>query len=381
MHTPTVLIFNGRLLLPSETFIKAQAESLKKFSPYYVGARRVVGLPLASERALVVNKGGPCGKAAEYLFKQTGLAPHLSRQLKPLKPQLIHAHFGVCGTLALPLATMLKVPLIVTFHGFDASMTDDYARRSSITTRVYLRRRDQLKHKASRFIAVSDFIKGKLVKQGFPEDKICVHYIGIDTDRFQPDPTIERRPAVLFVGRLVEKKGCEYLIRAMSAVQQQVPDAELVIIGDGPLRHQLEILAGQTLKNYRFLGLQTPDQVKTWMNQACLLAAPSVTTVDGDTEGLPMVILEAQSMELPVVSSYHAGIPEAIIDGETGFLVSERATDTLSKQILNLFLDPNLWQKFSLAGQQRIRTNFNLRRQNQLLEQIYQDVINQSLKG
>ena len=141
MSKSNVLIFNGRLLPASETFIRSQAEGLQKFTPYYVGARRVPGLTLPLDRTLVVNQGGLIGSVAEGLFKLSGFAPQLYRNLQQLNPILIHAHFGVCGTLALPLMQVLKVPMVVTFHGLDATMSDSYAMKNSLTTRIYLDRK------------------------------------------------------------------------------------------------------------------------------------------------------------------------------------------------------------------------------------------------
>lgn len=372
---PTVLIFNGRLLSASETFVKAQAEGLRQFSPYYVGARRVPGLSIPPETSLVVNNGGLWGKAQEWGFKQLGVAPQIYPHLRQLNPVLMHAHFGVCGALALPMVQTLNIPLLVTYHGFDACMTDAYARQDSLSTRVYLQRRNALKHKAQQFIAVSQFIKDRLVQQGFPESKILVHYIGVNVDQFQPDLSLLREPVVLFVGRLTEKKGCEYLIRAMAQVQATNATATLVVIGDGALRPQLEAQAKTSLKNYKFLGVQPPTVVREWMNKASVLAAPSVTTPTGDSEGLPMVIIEAQAMGLPVVGSVHAGIPEAIAHGKTGFLAPERDWTALASHIQHLLENPDLWQQFSHAGQQRVQANFNLSRQGHALEAIYQSVI------
>src|SRR5206468_551438 len=102
-------------------------------------------------------------------------------------------------------------------------------------------------------IAVSQFIASRLRAQGFPDEKIRQHYVGIDVQKFTPDASASRQQMVLFTGRLVEKKGCEHLIRAMADVQASAPDCELVIIGDGPLRVQLETLAKTTLRRVRFL--------------------------------------------------------------------------------------------------------------------------------
>lgn len=375
MTNLNVVLFSSLLLPPSQTFIRAQGEELQQFTPYYVGSRLVKGLALPPERTLVLNQGGFLGQAEEGLFKLSGFAPKLYRQVQQLNPALIHAQFGLSGALALPLARTLNVPLLVHFRGADATVKEEYARYSSLNHWIYFRRREALKREARLFITVSKFIKEKLLAQGFPSDKTIVHYSGISTKIFQPDPAVLREPVVLFVGRLTEKKGCEYLIEAMAKVQSVLPEVELVAIGDGPLRTELEALATKLLHRYRFLGLQPPEVVRSWMNRARLLAAPSVTASQGDSEGLPNVVLEAQAMALPVVSTVHAGIPEAVIHGETGFLTSERDSEGLAEYSLQLLKDPDLWQRFSLQGQEHVRTNFDRPKQTRVLESIYESVL------
>lgn len=176
---------------------------------------------------------------------------------------------------------------------------------------------------------------------------------------------------VLFVGRLVEKKGCEYLIQAMSRVQRLRPEVELVIIGNGPQRLELEQLAQQHLSHFRFLGIQSPEQVRFWLNQATVFSVPSVTARSGDAEGFGLVFAEAQAMGVPVVSFASGGVPEAVAADQTGFLVPERDVQGLASSILRLFAEPELWQRFSQAAQQRVRTQFNLHDQTRILEQIY----------
>lgn len=375
MSKPPVIFYSGRLLPPSETFVRAQAERLSQFTPYYVGSRRVEGLSIPPERTVVVNSGSLVGAGKEAIYKWFGYAPELVRHIRAIAPRLIHAHFGVCGALALPIVRRVKLPLIVTFYGLDATMTDEYARTHSISTRVYLQRREALKRETDLLIAVSEFIRDRLIAQGFPADKIIAHYYGVDTDRFQPDPNVEREPIVLFVGRLAEKKGCEYLIRAMAKVEAQNEEAELAIIGDGPRRGELEALAKRELRRYRFLGLQPSETVQQWMNRARLLAAPSVTASTGDSEGLPTVVVEAQSMGLPVVGSIHAGIPQAVVPEETGFLAAERDWQALAAYILRLFDDGDLWQRCSVKARERMRADFDLSKQTQRLEQLYSDVL------
>lgn len=375
MSNRNVIIFSGLLLPASETFIRAQGEGLQQFTAQYVGTRRVKGLDLPSDRTFVVNSSGAWGMAQEGVFKLSGRAPKLRQHIRYLQPALLHAHFGVCGALALPIVQSLNLPMIVTFHGLDATMKDEYARHASLTHRVYLQRREVLKQQAKLFIGVSEFIKSKLIEQGFPSDRVVAHAIGVDTHSFKHDPSVLREPVVLFVGRLAEKKGCEYLIRAMAQVQSTLPEVELVIIGDGVLRTELEALAKQSLRRYKFLGFQSPETVKSWMNRAQLLAVPSITAANGDSEGLPTVAVEAQAMGLPVVGSIHAGIPQAILHEETGLLAPERDWRELAHVMLHILKDPELWQRFSSAGQARSRTHFDLYQQNRLLEDLYESVI------
>lgn len=373
-----VVIYRHHLLAPSETFVRGQAEALKQFSPYYLGSRRLVpSLQLPEERTLVLHRGGLQGALSKVFYNFWGLAPTLMRRIREINPVLIHAHFGPDGVLVMPLARALKLPLLVTFHGFDASVKHEDA-KPSFGRWIYLHRREKLKREAQLFIAVSQAVKEKLLDQGFPPDKIVVHYIGVDTELFQPDPMVKRKPIVLFVGRLVEKKGCEYLIQSMSKVQAIIPEVELIIIGDGPLRASLEELAGKTLQRYRFLGVQPPDSVRHWMNQSQVFSVPSVTAKSGDLEGFGLVFAEAQAMGLPIVSFSTGGIPEAVAHDETGFLASERNSEELAAYILRLLEDQVLWQRFSQKGQQRVQTLFNLHTQTLALESIYE---NRVLRG
>jgi glycosyltransferase involved in cell wall biosynthesis len=375
MSESNVLIYCEELLRPSATFIRSQAEALRQFTPYYVGTRRIRSLPLPEDHTIVVNPWHKVGIWKEWLYHYGQIAPGFLPRVRQLQPQLIHAHFGPGGVAALPLARQLKIPLIVTFHGYDATVKEEFAQHSFYSHRRYIRYKEVLKAEAARFIAVSNFIRDQLIEQGFPAEKVIVHHIGVNTQAFHCDPKIVRQPIVLFVGRLVEKKGCEYLIRAMAQVQAQHPEAELVIIGDGPLRSQLEQLATRLPGCYQFLGTQPPEVVRQWMNRAHLLCVPSITAANGDSEGSPIVILEAQAMGLPVVGSRHSGIPDVLVHGQTGLLAAERDWQGLATHILALWQDHALWQRLSEQAQQQVRSMFDIRHQTSKLEAIYQQVL------
>ncbi|OCT11016.1 glycosyl transferase [Paenibacillus pectinilyticus] len=372
-----VVIYKDHLLSPSETFVRAQSEALQTFTPYYVGSREIKGLKLPNERVIVLNDQSVMGWGKETMYKLLGKSTGFMKKVAGIKPSLIHAHFGFGGVLALPLVKSLGVPLIVTFHGFDATVKDEYA--DFYTHKLYIRKRQELQRTGTLFIAVSDFIRSKMLEQGYPEERVVRHYIGIDVDAFTPDDQVERYPIVLFVGRLVEKKGAEYLIDAMRKVQKWVPDCELVCIGDGPLRNHLEEKAGRLLKKYRFLGVQPPEVVREWMNKARVFSVPSVIASNGDAEGFGMVFAEANAMGLPVVSFATGGITEAVSHGETGFLVPEKDTNMLAAYIRTLLEEQHIWEVFSQQGKDRVRRLFNITKQNTELEALYEGIIQNNL--
>lgn len=373
MSENTVFVYTDRILSGSATFIQAQAEHVESFSTVYVGTKRVPdGLDVPAHRRIVLNEGTLLGRVREGLFKVTGVAPIWKQKLQLQNAHLIHAHFGPDGVMALPLARALDVPLLVTFHGYDATTSDEHARQSFYRHRAYVRNRDRLIREADGFIAVSEFIKRKMIDQGIPEEKIDVRYIGIDVDFFEPDAIEDRDPVVLFVGRLTEKKGLRHLIRAMERVQRENSDLRLVVVGDGERREALESEAARRLETVDFLGFQPQGVVWDWMNRAMLLAVPSVTADSGNSEGLPMVVLEGQAMGLPVVGSEHAGIPEAVEHGETGFLSPEGDSEALADHILRLSTDRSLCRTFGRNGRTRVVERFNLKTQARALEEVYQ---------
>ena len=372
---PAVIVYRDNLLPPSETFVLSQAESLERFTPYYAGSRFVQGLSPPAERTVAVNRGGLPGKASEISYKLSGFSPAFRRRVRALNPRLIHAHFGPDGARVLSIARQLQIPLLVTFHGYDATVKDEYARRSFYSHRVYVRRRERLKREAGLFIAVSEFIKVKLLEQGFPPDKVVVRYVGVDTSIFRPDPSVTREPVVLFVGRLVEKKGCQYLLEAMSVVQARMPNIGLTVIGDGPLRPALERAAAEKLGRYRFLGAQPSENVRAWMNRAAVFSVPSVVADSGDSEAFGIAFAEAQAMGLPVVSFSTGGIPEAVSHGETGFLAAERDWKGLAEYIARLLEYKALRQKFGERGRERVQEMFDLQAQTRILEDTYEAVL------
>ncbi len=368
---PRVLVFRTDLLPPSETFVAAQAAALRRYQAVFTGLRRCgpsLSLPVA-------HTFYPGGKLGRLLYRKTGFAPRLVQALREQSPRLLHAHFAVDAALALPLRRSLRLPMVVTLHGYDVMCTDA-AHRSTQAGRLYLARREQLWREAELFLCVSGTIRLQAEARGFPAHKLRVLPIGIDLQTLTPDYGFsgEREPVVLFVGRLVPKKGCRQLIEAMAMVQKAIPAARLIIAGDGPERPTLERAAAKLTASTRFLGTQTANQVHTLMRSARCLAAPSMTALDGDAEGLPTVLCEALALGLPVASTVHSGIPELIQHGEHGLLSQEGDVEALARNLVQLCSDAALGKRLTLAGRLRVEQSFDLHRQTALLEDIYDEV-------
>lgn len=367
---PKVVVFADHLLYPSETFIRAQASALSGFEAVYAGSRRVPGLDLPEEITHIISRGDLVGRIHEGVFKLFGFAPRLTKRLAALHPVLLHAHHGSNGLRALPLANSLGVPLIATFHGSDATVTDLRYDKTAFGHRRYLARKEELQKGGALFLAVSHFIRRKLLEQGFPEEKVEVHYTGVDTKMFRPAST-ERDPVILFVGRLTERKGAEFAIRAAAQVQKELPETELVVIGDGVLRAGLEQQAKQSLRRYRFLGTRSHEEVGEWMNRASIFCAPSVKMPSGEEEAFGMVYAEAMAMEKPVVAFDSGGISEVVSHGYTGFLAPERDWRALAEYLSLLLKDAALRKRFGVAGRERVIRRFDLEQRTKVLEAIY----------
>jgi glycosyltransferase involved in cell wall biosynthesis len=278
--------------------------------------------------------------------------------------------------MALLLQRRLRIPLIVTLHGYDVTSSDE-SLRTTAAGRAYVARREELWKRAHLFVCVSEHIRQKALERGFPEHKLWVHRIGIDLGGCTPAPLRNREPVVLFVGRLVEKKGCIHLIRAMARVNAKLPGTRLVVIGDGPLRGELEREARERLQSAAFLGTRPIAEVRSWMQRARMLVAPSVVAKNGDAEGLPTVLCEAQAMGLPVVAFRGPGVDEAVVDGDTALLVNPLDEEGLGAAILRLSQDAFLQARLRAAGRRHAEEYFDLRRQTELLEDKYDEVLSE----
>ena len=373
----TVLIFRERLLAPSETFIAEQAKALRRYRPVLVGLRRTEpSLRHTLPEILLRDGDGPIDRFSASLYRKFPAGPGFFERLRSVNPSLIHAHFAIDAVQAIPIACKLKLPLVVSLHGFDVT-SNDRALGTSRAGRHYVKHRERLFREATAFLCVSRFIRDAARKAGFPEAKLHVHYTGIDCERFRPSEVPRDAKRILFVGRLQEVKGCEYLLRAAALLYRHDRAVRVEIIGDGPLRGKLEAMAASLRLPVEFRGAQSQEEVQRSMAQARVLCNPSVTASSGSMEGFGMVFAEAQAVGTPVVSFCHAGIPEAVSHGQTGLLCPEGDVVALSKSLKRLLDDDELWASMSRAARSRVTEQFDAAKQAEKLEGLYDDFVAQ----
>ena len=371
-----VVIFRNNLFRISEPFIAQQAQQLQHYRPLYLGRFRF-GEPPDGAVSLALQDLRSWRTLPRIGWQMVTRTPGpYQRLLGASRPSLIHAHFGIDGVYALPLADRLRIPLVTTFHGFDATLSTAALLCSPAWANYPLFRR-RLARRGDLFLCVSSFIRDRVLAMGFPETRTHIHYTGVDCRAIQLRDPREETPTILHVARLVDMKGTEYLIRAFATLMPKHPKVGLVIIGDGPLNRPLRALAIALglEQRVRFLGALPHAQVVAWMRKAAMLVLPSVHTPTGRVEGLGMVLLEAAATGVPVIGSRVGGIPEGVIDGQTGFLVPERDVGALAGRMNDLLAEPAMRLRMRVQARAFVERKFDIRRQSEKLEGFYDGVL------
>lgn len=342
---------------------------LRRTRDLSVCARLLLKQPRAL-RLLNIERAAPFGG-------RRSLLPRL-RVLAASRPyDIVHCHFGHIALRYRFAASYWHAPLFVSFYGHDCSRYPQLHGKDVFAPLFQV---------AHRVTVLGDRMHQRLQELGCPADLLEIHRIGVNVEdfplRLQEDRPPDDKFRLLTVARLVEKKGISYALLAVAEVVDLVTDdgdQPLVyeIIGDGPLRSELEALVDQLGLGgvVRFRGFASEAEVRKAMGRADLFVLPSVTAADGDEEGTPTVLMEAAASGLPVLSTQHSGIPEVVLDGDTGLLVAERSSRELADALQRLLAEPELCVAMGRAGRERIRRQYDSRTQNARLEQMYRNAL------
>lgn len=289
---------------------------------------------------------------------------------------IIHAHFGNNGIRAAAYlrAGVLEGNLVTTFHGFDVSRV--LARNPSAYSQLFATGR--------LFLPISEHWRSQLIAMGCPSDKTFVHRMGIDCRRFTVAARVTRELVKLVsVARLVEKKGLEYAIRAVGELIRSGYPLHYDIVGDGPLRPELETLIGELRigDRVRIVGQREQTEVHRFLLDADIFLAPSVTDSRGDQEGIPVAIMEAMATGLPVVSTLHSGIPELVDHGRTGLLVPERDSVALVRALQDLTTMPDLRVAMGFAARVKVEADYNIDVLNDQLLDRFSELVDKPVQS
>lgn len=359
-------IFSPNQYSYSETFIQAHKNLAFNIKFYYGGT---IPCNLESSPSLFHFK---LGARIKKRFKtEFSLSEHaLMNSLKKEKVDCILAEYGPTACLTLKIIEYLKLPLVVHFHGFDATNKD--------VVNEYALRYKKMFDYASAVIAVSNKMKADLIALGCPEKKLVVTPCGPNPNFLKVTPAFINKQFVT-VGRFIEIKGPFLTILAFKKVVDVYPQALLVMIGDGQLLNTCKYLARSLhlTNNISFKGVLNPSEIMDVFEESSAFLQHCITLEGGVTEGTPVSVMEAQAAALPVISTYHAGIPDIVIHNATGLLAKEFDIDTMATNMLRILEEDGLAQKLGMAGRKRIIDHFSMDKHLTVLQTVISNSISE----
>ena len=360
--------------------IYRQITGLQRVQPFVITQKRENAGRFPFERLQIVGKPAT-HFFRRFWFKQVRNKPWQisSAELRALTSiltrtdaQLLHIFFGHIAVHLLPLIRAWPKPSIVSFHGADVLV--------DMEKPAYRKATKEMLVAVKRVLVRSNSLRRAVVDLGCDEKKIDVVWTGIPLEEF---PFRERHfpenGEWRFVQacRLIEKKGLATTLHAFTNFLAHYPNARLTIAGEGPLLAELEELTWKLKIRDRVSlpGFVSQEELRDIFYSSHIFLHPSETGHDGNQEGVPNSILEAMASGLPVFATNHGGIPEAIENGVSGFLVPECDYEALSKALLNSAQDRHLLARLARAGAEAVAQKFDQRTQVRRLEDLYLGLI------
>ncbi|WLP87112.1 glycosyltransferase [Corynebacterium stationis] len=367
MEIRSGVIWKDDWLSQSETFVRDQMNSLEKWDFLKIGFHRTPQ-PLV-EPDYTPYKAGFMGRALRLAGGTALFEKEYLKHIRESDATFIHAHFLSGGMNSISLSEKAGLPLITTLH--NPRFSFERSRVPSSARALLTRRFRALSTCGEKFLAVSNHVAEAAVQAGLPEDRIEVLPVG--THLVPLESNVEPQ-GIIFVGRLIEMKGVRDLLHAVAFLPDSLRDVPITIVGDGPLRGELEEFAREKKLNVVFAGWLPSSAIPQLLAASQIFCAPSKTDNFGAQEGFGMVYLEAALQQLPCVAYSSGGVSDAIADGETGILVAEGEILELAKALEQLLRDSATRRKMGQRGRIRVETDFNLKFQSAKLEKIYLDI-------
>ncbi|WP_234735032.1 glycosyltransferase [Tellurirhabdus bombi] len=318
----------------------------------------IIHMPLAEPVRVGIKRVIP---ALYPAFYTRALTAYLNEQ----KPDVLLAEYGPTGCGVMDACRKANVPLVVHFHGFDASYRPTIEENKDDYKKLFAQ--------AKAIIAVSGDMAEQLIQLGASAEKVKLNPYGVDVEKFYGAAPEKADKIVLAVGRFAGKKAPHLTIQAFDKVLETHPDAQLVMIGSGELLETCKKLVDKLQLRHavQFLGVKTADEIAEWHRKARLFVQHSVVNPEnGDSEGTPNTVLEASAAGLPIVSTRHAGIKEAVEHEKTGYLVEEGDVDGMAKYIIELLGNPNRAAEMGQEARRKMERDYEMHQQIDKLKAI-----------
>jgi len=340
----------------SETFIRAQKELLPFHVFYYFDGF----LPKQLEGYGSITSSGRIKKASYKIRKKLGLTSlsyvesALAKSFKKNKIDVVLAQYGPVGEAVLNVCESIKVPVVVHFHGYDASRHDVIEDNNKF--------KKTFKY-AKAVIAVSTSMEKKLLEMGCPREKLFYNVYGPNDSFLEVVPKLNKHHFI-GIGRFTDKKAPYYTILAFAKVIKKFPDAKLTIAGNGELWNTCKNLIRhlEIQNSVNLPGVITPEEYREYLENSIGFVQHSIIAENGDSEGTPLAVLEASAAGLPVISTIHAGISDVIINGKTGILVKEHDVDAMANAMISVLENKVLTSEMGRKGKENIGTSFSMRK-------------------
>ena len=321
--------------------------------------------PLAVLRSLNAVRYGKEALSLNLFFRMDAF-------LDAREADVVFCPFGPNGLVGLQMKDLgaLTGKLVVAFHASDITA---YVRRHGrdVYKELFLR--------GDRFLPISVRARSVLLELGCPAEKMQVHAMGVDTDVFAfnlPGPRTGENFRILSVARLVEKKGIVHGLQAVARLKREGMHCLYTIVGDGPLRPDLQARAREfgIEREVNFAGGQDAGHVRVFLKETDVLLAPSIRGANGDEEGVPVVLMEAMASGVPVVTTSTGGVGELVVDGQNGFVVPEQDVQVLTDKLRQIYQDPSGLPSILRAARDTVEARHNIKILNPALEQCFQEV-------
>ena len=386
MSNSKVALFSTQFCPYSQTFVWDEVTSHKRYDIDVYTLHREFADRFPYDRVFTLDEV-PLERAICNTFIYS---PTRYRQIRDGGYSLLAAHFGPGSLYALPYAQKLDIPLVATFHGYDVPLLWNARKYEPKFWRYWLLSKWMLK-RVDRFLAASEELRNMLIDIGAPREKVFTWRLGVripELNSLKPHEAKDHGELkkIIQVGRFVEKKGYIYSMRAIEILKNRYDaenrpfDVELTCIGDGECRPECEkFVKNHGLENYiKFVDNLPQPEVFRLMEESDVLLCPSIVAKNGDRESGILVAKEAGARCVPVIGTYHGGIPEIIDHEKTGFVVQERDSEMIAKHLYTLFSNASLRLDMGRAARKKIESEYCLEKRIDALETHYDEVIAQS---